>query len=86
MTKETVTLEQEQWTQVINILTTAPTPWIVSNPLVQAMVPQLQAQRDATLQPQGNSNGYLNTQRGVAGEPAGWNATEPNFPPGPKGT
>lgn len=82
MTKETVTLEQEQWTQVLNILTTAPTPWIVSNPLVNAIVPQLQQQRDAQQMQGVLPNGHLDPQRSITGEPATRDAADTGFPPG----
>ena len=70
MARETVVLETEQWTQLIGILTSAPVPWTISNPLIQGIAPQLQAQRDASInQPQGSSNGHLDTQRGSPFQP-----------------
>ena len=65
MAVESVKLESEMWGQVLTILTTAPVPWTLSNPLIQAIAPQLQAQRQV---PQGvQPNGYIDAQRSAPG-------------------
>jgi hypothetical protein len=55
MAKETVVLEAEQWTQLLNILTTVNLPWTTTNPLIMAIGGQLQTQRQGMMQP-GNSH------------------------------
>lgn len=83
MPKESVTLEQEQWGQLLSILTSAPVPWTLSNPLIQAMVPQLQAQRETQgVQP----NGYLDPQRSASGQATAQYPADAGFPIGPKST
>lgn len=65
MAKETVILENEQWMQILNVLTSAPAPWAVTNPLIQALSTQIQAQRQAIAAKEGNSHdaGNINAQR-----------------------
>jgi hypothetical protein len=85
MTRETVTLEQEQWTQLLGILTSIQMPWTVTNPLIQALGQQLAAQRgQVQLAPQ-EGNHYdsdLDAQRRAAAAGTGTSALSADFLPG----
>lgn len=68
MTQETVTLENDQWTQIIDILARTPAAWMTTNPLIQAIGRQLQTQRGVQQQLAGDGHGDINAQRSTAGE------------------
>jgi hypothetical protein len=70
MSRETVTLESDQWTQLLNILTSISMAWTITNPLVMAIGGQVQAQRQQVL-PQGViPNGSLIEERRGPGDTA----------------
>jgi hypothetical protein len=51
--KESVTLETEQWNQLMNILTSVNMAWATTNPLIMSIGGQLQVKRAEGLVPNG---------------------------------
>ena len=61
--KQTVTLEDQEWQGLINVLANATnSPWVVTNPLLMKIGQQLQAQTQA--QPGGNLANQANPNQG----------------------
>jgi hypothetical protein len=59
MTNETVTLESEKWTQLLDIIARTPMAWTITNPLIQEIGRQLQLQRT------GDGHGDIDSERGA---------------------